>query len=64
VVPSVEIITEAAFPAIVCQPRFWAPLDGVFYIDVPPQAETPEFEGRLKRLWQLFDSDLASLLAQ
>ncbi len=44
--------------------KYITPLDGVFYIDVPPQAETPEFQGRLKRLWQLFDSDLASLLAQ
>lgn len=44
--------------------KYITPLDGVFYIDVPPQAETPEFQGRLKRLWQLFDSDLASLLAE
>jgi len=34
--------------------KYITPLDGVYYIDVPPQAETQEFEGRLKRLWQLF----------
>jgi hypothetical protein len=44
--------------------KYITPLDGVYYIDVPPQAETREFEGRLKRLWQLFDSDLRSLLAE
>ncbi len=44
--------------------KYITQLDGVFYIDVPPQAESAEFQGNLKRLWQLFDSDLASLLAQ
>ena len=44
--------------------KYITPLDGVFYIDVPPQAETPEFDGRLKRLWELFDSDLPALLAE
>jgi hypothetical protein len=42
--------------------KYITPLDGVYYIDVPPQAEIAAFEGRLKRLWQLFDSDLKSLL--
>ena len=44
--------------------KYITPLDGVYYIDVPPQAETPAFEGRLKRLWELFDSDLALMLAE
>lgn len=44
--------------------KYITPLDGVFYIDVPPQAETTEFRGRLKRLWQLFESDLAALLSK
>jgi hypothetical protein len=44
--------------------KYITPLDGVYYIDVPPQAETQEFEGRLKRLWQLFDTDLESLVAE
>ncbi len=43
--------------------KYLTPLDGVYYIDVPPQAETPAFDGRLKHLWQLFHSDLQSLLA-
>lgn len=42
--------------------RYITPLDGVYYIDVPPQAETQDFAGRLKRLWHLFDSDLKALL--
>lgn len=43
--------------------KYITPLDGVYYIDVPPQAEGQAFEGRLKRLWQLFGQDLPSLLA-
>ncbi len=42
--------------------KYLTPLDGVFYIDVPPQAETAAFQNRLKPLSQLFSSDLELLL--
>lgn len=42
--------------------KYVAPLDGVFYIDVPPQAETQEFHGLLKPLRELFASDLSILI--
>jgi hypothetical protein len=44
--------------------KYIAALDGAFYIDVPPQAETPAFKGRLEPLWKLFDSELATILAK
>lgn len=40
------------------------PMDGVYYIDVPPQAEKKEFGGRIKRLKDLFDSDLSRLVSE
>jgi hypothetical protein len=39
-----------------------AKLDGVYYIDVPPQAESEAFGGLIKRLQELFRTDLGALL--
>jgi hypothetical protein len=38
-------------------------MDGVYYIDVPPQAETEQFGGRVKRLKDLFSSDITGLVS-
>lgn len=42
--------------------NYLTPMDGVYYIDVPPQAETAAFRGRLKRLYELFAHDLKIFL--
>lgn len=39
------------------------PMDGVYYIDVPPQAETKEFGGHIKRLKDLFRSDIKAMVS-
>lgn len=44
--------------------KYITPLDGVFYIDIPPQAEDPAFHGLLKPLRDLFAADLTKLLAE
>jgi hypothetical protein len=38
------------------------PMDGIYYIDVPPQAGKKEFGRRIRRLKDLFDSDLSRLV--
>lgn len=38
------------------------PMDGVYYIDIPPQAYSQEFQGQIKGLAQLFSTDLKQLL--
>jgi hypothetical protein len=43
--------------------KYITPLDGVYYIDVPPQAESEAFAGRVKRLRQLLSTDLNTLLS-
>jgi hypothetical protein len=43
--------------------KYIAPLDGVYYIDVPPQAGTTAFNGKLKPLHELFSTDLPVLLS-
>ncbi len=42
--------------------KYIANLDGVYYIDVPPQAESKTFGGLIKRLQELFRTDLDALL--
>ncbi len=43
--------------------KYITPLDGVYYIDVPPQAETESFKGKLKPLRELFAKDLKVLIS-
>lgn len=40
------------------------PLDGVYYIDVPPQAEPSVFKGKIKRLQELFSKDIAAMVPE
>jgi hypothetical protein len=42
--------------------KYLTPMDGVYYIDVPPQAETKKFGGHIKRLRDLFASDIKRLV--
>ena len=42
--------------------KYLTPMDGVYYIDVPPQAETKAFEGKIKRLSDLFFSELQRMV--
>lgn len=44
--------------------EYLTPMDGVYYIDVPPQAETEKFGGHVKRLNELFSSDLRGMILE
>ena len=42
--------------------EYLTPLDGVYYIDVPPQGETAAFKGKIKRLKDLFSTDIKDMV--
>lgn len=43
--------------------KYLTPLDGAYYIDVPPQAEREALRGKLKPLRELFATDLQPLVS-